>query len=79
MCVWESATAPLTRILERAAGATTARVIVGPEGGLTAAEVDAARARGYEIASLGPRVLRTETAGPVLLAILQERLGDLGR
>ncbi|MBI1734777.1 MAG: 16S rRNA (uracil(1498)-N(3))-methyltransferase [Candidatus Rokubacteria bacterium] len=79
LCVWEGATAPLAPILDGAAGVRRARVVVGPEGGLATAEVEAARAHGYAVASLGPRVLRTETAGPVILAILQERLGDLSR
>jgi 16S rRNA (uracil1498-N3)-methyltransferase len=77
LCVWEGATAPLGPVLARAAGVTRVRVLVGPEGGLSATEVDGASARGYEVASLGPRVLRTETAGPVVVAILQERFGDL--
>lgn len=79
LCVWEGATAPLGTALDGAAGARHARVVVGPEGGLDVTEVDAARVRGYTVTSLGPRVLRTETAGPVILAILQERLGDLAR
>jgi 16S rRNA U1498 N3-methylase RsmE len=41
--------------------------------------VDAARAHGFVTASLGPRILRAATAGPVVLAILQSRFGDLGR
>jgi 16S rRNA (uracil1498-N3)-methyltransferase len=79
LCVWEGATAPLAGLLDRAERAARVRVLVGPEGGLAAAEVDTARARGYEVASLGPRVLRAETAGPVIVAILQARLGDLAR
>jgi 16S rRNA (uracil1498-N3)-methyltransferase len=53
-------------------------VVVGPEGGLTAAEVEAARGRGLAVVSLGPRVLRAETAGPAVVAVLQSRFGDLG-
>jgi 16S rRNA (uracil1498-N3)-methyltransferase len=53
-------------------------VLVGPEGGLEAAEVDEARRAGWRLASLGPRILRTETAGPSIIAILQARFGDLG-
>ncbi len=52
-------------------------VLIGPEGGLTEAEVRAARARGFESVRLGPRVLRTETAAVVALALLQQRFGDL--
>jgi len=79
LCVWEGATAPLDEALDGAAGATTVRALVGPEGGLTPGEVEHARRRGFVVASLGPRILRTETAGPTVLAILQFRLGDLAR
>jgi 16S rRNA (uracil1498-N3)-methyltransferase len=51
-------------------------LLVGPEGGLTEAEVDAARRAGYQSVRLGPRVLRTETAAPALLAALQALWGD---
>jgi 16S rRNA (uracil1498-N3)-methyltransferase len=78
LCVWEGATTALGPMLDAAASATRARALVGPEGGLSADEVDAARARGFVVASLGPRILRTETAGPTVLSILQFRLGDLG-
>jgi 16S rRNA (uracil1498-N3)-methyltransferase len=42
----------------------------GPEGGLTDAEEEAARARGFVPVSLGPRVLRADTAALALLALL---------
>lgn len=53
-------------------------IIVGPEGGFTAAEVDGAVKGGAVAVSLGPRILRTETAGPALLAMVLYELGDLG-
>jgi 16S rRNA (uracil1498-N3)-methyltransferase len=46
------------------------RVLSGPEGGLTPDEEDAARALGAQAVSLGPRVLRAETAPLALLAAL---------
>jgi len=51
-------------------------LLVGPEGGLTDVEADAARRAGYQPVRLGPRVLRTETAAPALLAALQALWGD---
>jgi len=51
-------------------------LLVGPEGGLTDAEAGAARRAGYQPVRLGPRVLRTETAAPALLAALQALWGD---
>lgn len=53
-------------------------VIVGPEGGLTTAEAETARGAGFIPVTLGRRILRTETAGIALLAILQYLHGDLG-
>ena len=52
--------------------------MVGPEGGLEAAEAGALGKAGAVVGNLGGRILRTETAGPVGLAILQARYGDLG-
>lgn len=55
--------------------AATVLVVVGPEGGIAAAELAALRDAGARVARLGPTVLRTSTAGPVALALLAERLG----
>lgn len=53
-------------------------VMVGPEGGLAEAEVAVLEARTARTASLGDRILRTETAGPVALALVLFRYGALG-
>ncbi len=53
-------------------------LLVGPEGGLAPEEVSAAEAAGFRPLRLGPRVLRTETAGMAALAALQARWGDFG-
>jgi 16S rRNA (uracil1498-N3)-methyltransferase len=50
--------------------------LIGPEGGLTDPEVETAQAAGYHAARLGPRVLRTETAPVVALAVAQQLWGD---
>ena len=50
---------------------------IGPEGGFAETELGLARENGFTVASLGPRILRTETAPVVALAILQSRYGDL--
>lgn len=65
----ESAAVPLARTLAALpARATRLVVIVGPEGGLTEAEVSTLTTRGGQTVSLGPRILRTETAALVALA-----------
>lgn len=52
-------------------------LLVGPEGGFEEGEVLAAQAAGFRPAGLGPRVLRTETAGPAALAAVMCLWGDL--
>lgn len=51
-------------------------VMVGPEGGWEAGELQAAQAAGFQAVQLGPRVLRTETAGLAALAAMQAKWGD---
>lgn len=51
-------------------------LLVGPESGLTGHELAAARAAGFEAVRVGPRVLRTETAGLAAIAALQLLAGD---
>ena len=53
-------------------------VFVGPEGGLTADEIEDAKSRGIASVSLGPRVLRSETAAMAAVAAIQYELGELG-
>jgi 16S rRNA (uracil1498-N3)-methyltransferase len=78
LCLWEGGGTPLGRVLATAAAPRSATTLIGPEGGLAPAEVETARAHGFAIVSLGRRILRTETAGPAITAILQSRFGDLG-
>ena len=90
LCLWEGAATTANSDLGAAAGKTLAslppslpagariRLLVGPEGGLSRDEVENAQARGFTIVGVGPRILRTETAGPAIIAVLQARFGDLG-
>ena len=52
-------------------------ILIGPEGGLSPAEIQLAGAAGFTSTRLGPRVLRTETAATAALAIAQSAVGDL--
>ena len=56
---------------------TQASVLIGPESGFDADELASAMHSGFHPLQLGPRVLRTETAGPASIAILQARFGDM--
>lgn len=53
-------------------------LLVGPEGGFAADEIDAARAARFVPVGLGPRVLRVDTAAIVAVALTQAALGGLG-
>ncbi|WP_029408228.1 16S rRNA (uracil(1498)-N(3))-methyltransferase [Thiomicrorhabdus sp. Milos-T2] len=55
---------------------TPIQLLIGPEGGLSENEVEQAKHAGLTAIQLGPRILRTETAGPAVLAILQSLWGD---
>jgi 16S rRNA (uracil1498-N3)-methyltransferase len=63
--------------LERTEAPGSAALLIGPEGGLSPSEVEAAMAASFVPLSLGPRILRTETAPVVALSLLQYRFGDL--
>jgi RsmE family RNA methyltransferase len=64
-------------LAEPATGAARSLVLlVGPEGGFSPAEAALARAAGYRPVTLGPRVLRTETAALAALAALRATVDD---
>ena len=53
-------------------------IIIGPEGGFEESEIKDLRDIGGNIVTLGPRILRTETAGFVCTSLVMYELGDLG-
>ncbi|WP_374278895.1 16S rRNA (uracil(1498)-N(3))-methyltransferase [Azonexus sp.] len=67
-----------TATLSALAPATDIQLLIGAEGGLDPAEMAAAHQAGFQAVRLGPRVLRTETAGLAALAALQMLWGDFG-
>lgn len=52
-------------------------VVIGPEGGFEPAEIEALRAQGAQIATLGPRILRCETAPLAALAVIMALTGNM--
>lgn len=60
------------------AGTSQISLLIGPEGGLTAHEVKLAQAAGWQVISLGRRILRAETAAVAAVAAIMDRLGELG-
>jgi 16S rRNA (uracil1498-N3)-methyltransferase len=65
---------PLSSVEQPAAGLC---LLIGPEGGFSEREYDDARLAGFEAVTLGPRILRTETAAVAAIAIAQGLWGDL--
>ncbi len=54
-------------------------ILLGPEGGFTLKEVEKAKTSGFITASLGPRILRAETATIAACTLLQYLFGDMGK
>ncbi|MBN1140521.1 MAG: 16S rRNA (uracil(1498)-N(3))-methyltransferase [Deltaproteobacteria bacterium] len=77
LACWEQEGCPLRQLLPSSAPESAA-VLIGPEGGFSATEIDLAKEAGFVPVSLGPRILRTETAGLVMAAWLQFLYGDMG-
>ena len=68
----------LKKVLKDFKASTDIVLLIGPEGGFSGEEVSAAVEKGFIEASLGPRVLRTETAPIAAISIIQYELGDMG-
>ena len=76
LLLWEEGTMPLQDVLSQQSPRQVA-VLVGPEGGVSQQEAEQAIAQGFQAVRLGPRILRTETAGLAIITILQYLYGDL--
>jgi 16S rRNA (uracil1498-N3)-methyltransferase len=56
----------------------SAAIVVGPEGGFEEEEIEELKQIGAHIITLGPRILRTETAGFVCTSLVMYELSDIG-
>ena len=65
------------RLRDQTAPDTAVTLLIGPEAGFEEGEVKACLAAGFTAVRLGPRVLRTETAGPAAIAALLALWGDI--
>lgn len=78
LAAWEEERALSVRAaLSTAPGARDIALVVGPEGGLSAGETEELARAGAQVVTLGPRILRTETAGAVLAALVLYEKGDM--
>lgn len=67
----------LRTVLETSAVKQGVAVLIGPEGGLSPAEINLISAHGGIPVTLGPRILRTETAGLVCIAAIMYAMGEM--
>ena len=75
---WEKETAhSLRQVHDVNADALAILIVIGPEGGLSRAEVESATARNFHSVHLGKRILRAETAAVTVLSLVQFLWGDL--
>ncbi len=66
---------PHTReLIDNVAPGESVAIFIGPEGGFEQSEIEYAREAGFEIITLGKRILRTETAGMVIISVLMMKL-----
>ncbi|WP_432822140.1 16S rRNA (uracil(1498)-N(3))-methyltransferase [Trichloromonas sp.] len=77
LMLWEEECLPLSAALPEAPPSSVA-ILVGPEGGFSDKEAALARQHNFQPVRIGPRILRSETAGFAVASILQYTYGDLG-
>jgi len=78
LMAYEGSRTSLKSILQSSINVRTVSLLIGPEGGFDTREVALAKEANYSIVSLGPRILRAETAPLALLSIVMYELGDMG-
>lgn len=75
---WEKNADSFKKVAQTLKPSGRINLLVGPEGGFTEAEAQMITGHGFVPVSLGPRILRTETAGIVAVALAAFEFGDLG-
>ena len=69
----------LSHVSKNASVNTAISLLIGPESGFDEDEITEAQNAGVQAVRFGPRILRTETAGPAAITLLQTSLGDMGQ
>jgi 16S rRNA (uracil1498-N3)-methyltransferase len=69
----------LSHVTRQATNNQEISLLIGPESGFDDNEIADAQHAGVHAVRFGPRILRTETAGPAAITLLQSSLGDLGQ
>lgn len=77
LILWEEEAVSLKRVLDINPNKNGFFILIGPEGGFTGGEIQEAQEAGFNVASIGNRILRSETASISVLSIIQHRFGDL--
>ena len=67
---WEEGTAPIKNVLREHREIKNIVILIGPEGGFSPAEAETAKSKGFHLVSLGPNILRTETAAITVLGMI---------
>jgi 16S rRNA (uracil1498-N3)-methyltransferase len=67
---WEEGRQPIKEVLRGKQGVEKVVVLIGPEGGFSQAEADLAKKKGFHLVSLGPNILRTETAAVAVISMI---------
>jgi len=67
---WEEGTEPIKEVFKSYPTMKNIIVLIGPEGGFSTAEAGMAKSRGFHLVSLGPNILRTETAAVATLSMI---------
>lgn len=73
---WEGASRHIKDLLVMNPDPQSIIAIIGPEGGFSEREAEVAEAHGFEIVSLGPNILRAETAGLAVLSMILYEFGS---
>ncbi len=76
---WENVSQAVPLEQFRAAQPAAVYLMIGPEGGFERSEIDQALAKGFKIVSMGPRILRAETAALAAGTMVQFIFGDMNQ